>query len=105
MIRRLVPSNEGEENLLGGSVTAQISNFKVKVAGEIFCVEEVHPGSDRTRARTSHSVARNQIPIYKSNFSPNDLSVAFTKTDLKPLHNNLQCIKHQLCGVITDKAF
>ena len=29
-----------------------------------FCVEEVHPGSDRT----SHSAARNQVPSHKSDF-------------------------------------
>ena len=43
---------------------AHISNFKVEVEGELFCVEEleVHPGSDRT----SRSVARNQVPREKS---------------------------------------
>ena len=45
---------------------AQTSNFKVKVEGELFCVEEleVHPGSDHT----DRSVARNQVPRHKPDF-------------------------------------
>ena len=39
----------------------QSSKFKIKIEGEL-CIEEVHPGSDRT----SRSVARNQVPKHKS---------------------------------------
>ena len=65
-------------------------------------IEEVHPGSNRTYR--SESVARDQVPRHKSNFSSRGLSVAFTNTDLKPLNNNLQCIKIQFCGVISYKV-
>ena len=65
------------------------------------CVEEVHPGSDRT----SRLVSWIQIPRYKSDFESEDLSDAFTNTDLKPLNNNLQHIKHRFRGVIVCKVF
>ena len=69
---------------------------------EGLCVDEleVHPGSDRT----SRSVGRNQVPRQKPDFSLGNLSVIFTKTDLKPLNNNPQRIKCQFCRVITEKV-
>ena len=41
---------------------AHVSNFEVKVEGELFCVEEVLSENDRT----SRSVARIQVPRHKS---------------------------------------
>ena len=38
------------------------SDTDLKVDDRELCVEEVHPGSDRT----SRSVARNQVPKHKS---------------------------------------
>ena len=54
--------------------------------------EEVHPGSDRI----SRSVGQNQVPRANQIVSLRrfKMSVAFPKTDLKPLNNNLQRIKH-----------
>ena len=58
---------------------------------------EVHPGSDRT----NRSVAQNEAPRTNRVVSLRGfkLPVAFPKTDLKPLNDNLQHIKHQFCRV------
>ena len=61
--------------------------------------DEVHPGTDRI----NRSVAPNQVAKYKLDFSLRGLSVGFTKTDLKPLNNNLQRIESQFCRVIVKK--
>ena len=42
--------------------TLKIFSPKSKLRKSLFCVEEVHPGSDRT----SCSVAQNQVPKHKS---------------------------------------
>ena len=60
MEQRLVEESMVEEKRL---VEKRLVVDESLVEGQL-CNEEVHPGSDRT----SHSVARNQIPRLKSDF-------------------------------------
>ena len=74
---------------------------KIKVEGNLFLSKAFTQEAIVQISRSLGTKSLNKDRI----FSLRGWSVAFDNTDLKPLNNYLQHIKHQFCGVIMYKAF